>query len=497
MNILIDKSSMIPIHQQLYQQISDRILSGLMKEGERLPSIRSMSESLTLSPMTIVKVYQQLEDHGLIERAHGKGTFVKRKDLLKNTQKDDLSNPYQWQISISDYLSRSRFRYNPSLSAGYSGYNLSIASLNHQLLPTKRILKEAYSLLEKNLDSLGKYGPVQGDLSFRETAAQYLKNKGIVTSAQNILVTSGAQQGISLIAHTFVGPGDIVIMEAPTYPGAIDIFKSRGATILTVPVDTEGMRTDLLLSLCDKYSPKLIYTIPRFHNPTGYSMSQRRKIELLAIAHHNNCMIIEDDPWSEITYSTIKAKPLKSMDTLGHIIYLKSFSKIIGPGYRVCAMVAEGSILDRLIAAKANLDSGAPLLTQKAIIPFLESNAMVQYLRQLNLTLSYRRDKMIKVLKANAPTGVTWTIPEGGVVIWVTLPKHFDIDSLFYRSVADHNISFLPGTVCYANEPEFNHLRLCFSYLDEDELEICILSLCRLIRDMMEHQGNHSPLPMI
>lgn len=496
MNIVIDKNSMITITQQLFQFFSDRILSGLLKDGEQLPSIRSLSKELNVSPMTIIKAYNELEKNGLANIIQGKGTYVNQRNNLDKLSNVSRKDDFQWQMAIPDYLSRSQFKSNCNLTYGNDCYNLSIASLNHRLLPTTTILKDSLNLDQRNIEFLAKYPPVQGDYEFRKVLSQNFKSKGINTSAENILITSGSQQGISLIASTFVGSGDIVVMETPTYPGAIDLFKSRGAVILAVPVDNEGMRTNILMSLCDKYSPKIIYTMPNFHNPTGYSMSLKRKAELLEIARYNNSIIVEDDPWSEISYKKEKVTSIKSMDRDGHVIYIKGLSKVLGPAYRLASIVAEGSILSRLITSKANHDLGTSMLNQKTLLDFIQSNKITYYLENLNKQLLKRRDKVINLLKDYAPAGAKWTIPEGGINLWITLCKNFNVEKLLFHSITTKNISFLPGTICYPNEVEFNHLRICFSYLEEDELEKTIIELCTLMKcpDFTENPNDYAPV---
>lgn len=497
MNISIDKNSIITITQQLVQLFSDRILSGLLKDGEKLPSIRSLARELNVSPMTIVKAYNELEKCGLATTMQGKGTFVNQRNNIRKEQIQLEKDDFQWQMSVSDYLARSQFRNNPNLSYNKNYFNLSIASINYKLLPTATILKDFLKSFNLNEKELSTYPPVQGDYELREVMAKYLGLKEITTSSENILITSGAQQGISLIASTFVGPGDVVVMEAPTYPGAIDLFKCRGAVILTVPVDKEGMRTDILMSLCDKYSPKVVYTMPNFQNPTGYSMSMKRKIELLDIAKYNNSIIIEDDPWSEISYTNNNVKPLKSMDTTGHVIYIKSMKKILGPTYRIAAVVAEGSLISRLIAAKANHDLGTSILSQKIILDFMRTNEITNYVAKLNKELVKRRDTVIKLLKANTPKGTTWTVPDGGINIWITLPEKINVEKLLFHSINSKSISFLPGTICYPNEVEFNQLRICFAFLEEEYLEDKILELCELMKKLADEEENKNYIPIV
>lgn len=497
MNIKIDKNSIITITQQLIQLFSDRILSGLLKDGEKLPSIRSLARELNVSPMTIVKTYNELEKCGLATIIQGKGTFVSKRNNAPEEKIQLEKNNFQWQMSVTDYLARSQFRNNPNISYNSTKFNLSIASINYKLLPTATILKDYLKSFNLNEKEFSTYPPVQGDCDLRDAMAKFLGLKGITTNKENILITNGAQQGISLIASTFVGPGDVVVMETPTYPGAIDLFKCRGAVILTVPVDKEGMRTDILMSLCDKYSPKVIYTMPNFQNPTGYSMSMKRKLELLDIAKYNNSIIIEDDPWSEISYTNNMVKPLKAMDDSGHVIYIKSMKKILGPMYRLASVVAEGSFISRLIAAKANHDLGTSILSQKIILDFMRRNEITSYIARVNKELVKRRDTVIKLLKTNTPKGTTWTMPEGGINIWVTLPQNVNVENLLFHSIKSKNISFLPGTVCYPNEVSFNTLRICFAYIDEEYLEITIKELCKLMKELSSIEDNKNYIPIV
>ncbi|MFL0269411.1 PLP-dependent aminotransferase family protein [Candidatus Clostridium radicumherbarum] len=497
MNIDIDRNSLITITQQLFEYFSDRILSGLLKDGQQLPSIRYLSKELNISPMTIIKTYNKLEKHGLATTIQGKGTYVNQRNNIEKLNNLPEQDDFQWQMGIPDYLSRSQFKPSSNLTYGNNLYNLSIASLNYKLLPTAAILKDSFNLTQRNIEYLAQYPPVQGDYEFRNVLSHYLKSKGIVITPDHLLITSGSQQGISLIASTFVGPGDIVVMETPTYPGAIDLFKSRGAVILTVPVDNEGMRTDILMSLCDKHSPKIIYTMPNFHNPTGCSMSSKRKAELLDIARYNNCIIVEDDPWSEISYKKEKVKSIKSIDTDGHVVYIKGLSKVLGPAYRLAAIAAEGSILSRLITAKANHDLGTSMLNQKALLDFIQSNRMDTYLVNLNKQLLKRRDKVISLLKNHAPSEVKWTVPEGGINLWITLPKSLNVENLLYHTVTTKNISFLPGTICYPNEVEFNHLRICFTYLEEEHLEYIIIELCKLMKLLNSIENDSGFVPVV
>ena len=373
MHIDLNRSTNISLSRQIYQSIADRIASGLIEKGTRLPSVRSLSKTLKVSLVTVVKAYSLLEKDNLIVTIQGKGTYVQSEDMINKKNPDNDSTSLDWQLSITDHLPRAQFwRQNINLTTK-SQVQMSSAHVHSSLLPEHHISKHLSSFILKNPSVIFEYGPVQGDLELRTSIANYLKIKGVSLSKEEIIITNGSQQAINLVARTFIGAGDIVIMEAPTYTAAIDVFRWQGATILSVPVDKDGMRIDLLLKICDSYSPKLIYTIPTYHNPTGTVMSmEKRRKELIDIARNFNCLIVEDDPWSEITFERNSLPSIKSMDTSGHVIYIKGFSKFLSPGCRIGTLAASGSILNRLIAAKANSDLGSPLLTQKALLPFVQ-----------------------------------------------------------------------------------------------------------------------------
>jgi len=272
-----------------------------------------------------------------------------------------------------------------------------------------------------------------------------------------------------------------VYVEGPTYSGAIDVFAARGARIITVPVDHEGMRIDILSRLSDVNPPKLIYTVPTFHNPTGTVMSASRRARLLELARSYNALILEDDAFSDAWFRTEPPRAIKSLDRNGHVILAKGFSKILSPGCRVSALVASGSILGRLIAAKTIADLGSPTLNQRAILPVLQTGLFQRHLKRLRSALKSRRDLVLELLKRHAPRGVTWTEPEGGFNLWVTMPEGTSATDL-YALAQRAGVAILPGIACYANEPEHHRFRLSYSLMAEDELREAVVILCDVLR---------------
>lgn len=476
----IQRNRGVSLSKQIYQSIVDRIWSGLLEEGLKLPSVRNLSKQLEVSMVTVVKAYKQLEQDGFVTSIQGKGTFVKAK-IKEEVREKEVIPSYDWQLSLQDYLPRSQFaRYHIASQK----VHLSSSMIDPKLLPNRYFMQEVQQVLSENPELLSTYGNVQGDHQLRSEMSLYLTRSGVRSTPENILVTSGLQQSIDLIARTFVGSGDVVVMEAPTYPGAIDIFRGRGATILTVPVDKDGMQIDILQNVCEKHKPKVIFTIPTFHNPTGVVMSLKRRKRLLDIAESMQCIVVEDDPCSEIYFEKKPPVTLKSMDRLGHVIYLRGLSKTIAPSCRIGILTASGSVFNRLLAAKSNADLGSPLLTQKAILPLINSKRMIDHSKKLRTALKIRRDLVLDLLTNFAPDGVSWTIPEGGLNLWISLPSWID-SHLLLSEAKKQQITFLPGTACFTSGQENNHLRISYSYINEELLTHGITILCNILHDMI------------
>ncbi|CAI6228982.1 PLP-dependent aminotransferase family protein [Bacillus subtilis] len=485
----IQRNKRESLSKQIYQSIVDRIRSGLLEEGSKLPSVRSLSKQLEVSLVTAVKAYKQLEQDGFATSIQGKGTFVKAK--ISEKKKVEAIPSYDWQLSLQDYLPRSQFaRYHIAPQK----VHLSSSMIDPKLLPNRYFEHEVQQVLSENPELLSIYGNVQGDNQLRSEMSAYLKRSGVTSTPENILVTSGLQQSIDLVARTFVGPGDVVVMEAPTYPGAIDIFRGRGATILTVPVDKDGMRIDILQNVCEKHKPKVIFTIPTFHNPTGFVMSLKRRKQLLDIAGSIHSIIVEDDPCSEIYFEKKPPVTLKSMDQFGNVIYLRGLSKTIAPSCRIGILTASGSIFNRLLAAKANADLGSPLLTQKAILPLINSKRMIDHSKKLRTALKIRRDLALDLLTSLSPEGVSWTIPEGGLNLWISLPSWID-SHLLLSEAKKQQITFLPGSACYPVGQENNHLRISYSYINEELLKHGITTLCNIFHAAISSQKTSENRP--
>ncbi|SHE36646.1 transcriptional regulator, GntR family [Seinonella peptonophila] len=486
MKIELNRQAQISLSKQIFQEIADRIQSGYFPGGARLPSIRKLAKELSVSPVTVIQAFTMLEKEKYITRVQGKGTFVNE---MSDTQDHDMVT----MLQIPDYLHRAQQLY---YSQHPAKLNFSLSVVDPSLLPAQILSNHVKELIQTHPELLVQYGEIQGAFPLRQAFAKYLNREKIPITAEDILVTNGSQQGIDLVARCFLGPGDIVITEEVTYPGAIDVFRSRGATVLPVPMDQEGISINHLIRLLDTYQPQLIYTIPTYQNPTGRVMSERRRKQLLEIAEEVNCLILEDDPWSEIYFDAPPPAHIKSFDRKGHVIYLKGLSKMLAPGCRVGFLSAEKSILRRLLGTKTNADMGNPLFNQWIILPIFQQQSLDQLVQQLRDQLKYRRDLSIKLLKKHALAKINWIYPKGGFNIWITLPEHINCTELLFYA-KQQGVDFFPGSACYPTNPQHNHLRLSFTNSTEKQIALGIPLLCKIIDEYIanEKQGTTNDLP--
>ncbi|WP_088070455.1 MocR-like pyridoxine biosynthesis transcription factor PdxR [Gottfriedia luciferensis] len=477
MKIQIHKKSAVPFYLQVGNQIAGSIQSGLLLPDEKLPSLRLLADELSISVLTVRKAYKWLEKNGYAIVKPGKGVFIKKK-INKTSQTEIGSN---WQQSLGINVVRSQYL----ITREQVKYDFSKAVVYPRLLPNKFLAEEIQKLLKDDASILTTYGPVQGDFELREEITKHLYEfQKIKCTTENLVITSGVQQGIDLVAQALLKPGDSIVVESPCYGGALDIFINKGIHIIPVEMDKEGIRSDLLEDVCVKFTPKLIYVNPAFQNPTGISMSNDRRNELIELAQQYSFFILEDDSFSDIYFEeAINYLPIKYYDKLNHVIYIKGFSKTLAPGVRIAALLANGPILDWLIAVKASMDVGSPLLTQKAILPFLRSDRMRNHVEKLRTALQIRRDTSVDIL-STLNEKLQFKIPNGGFNLWLNFQDHnLDIFELL-RKANNDNISFLPGVACYINPTDVSSFRISYSLVSEKDLSDGLEKLRDIIKNM-------------
>ena len=318
-----------------------------------------------------------------------------------------------------------------------------------------------------------QYGPTEGLAELRERIVEVMAHEGARARVEDIMVTSGGQQAIDLSIRTFVNPGDTVLAEGPTYPGAVPCFTTYEAAVEHVPMDDDGLRVDLVEASLDRLAaegrpPKLLYTIPNFHNPGGVTMSLERRERLVRIAHERELLIVEDNPYGQIRFD---GDPLPSLweldDGAGWVIDLSTFSKILAPGVRVGWVAAPAAVLRKMNLGKQAADLASSTLSQRLVVEYLRRYDWRDYVARLNGIYRSRRDAMLRALEEEMPPEAAWTRPQGGLFVWATLPDYLDTTNLLASAVDKHEVAFVPGRGAFLDGRGGNAMRLNFSGVPE------------------------------
>jgi 2-aminoadipate transaminase len=339
----------------------------------------------------------------------------------------------------------------------------------------------AFRTPEVTLKAL-QYGPSEGYPALRAAIAAQLAAEGIDLTGNQILLTTGSQQGIFMVAQAFLNPGDEIVVGSPTFLGALQAFQGFEARFVTVPLDAGGMKVDALARVLEHRRPKFIYTIPNFQNPTGLTLTEERKAELYALASRHGVPIIEDDPYGDLYFGPERPSSLKSRDHEGGVVLLRTFSKVLAPGLRVAYAVVPDAIMEKLVPLKQCNDLHTSAFTQVMVAEYLASGGLEAHLDRLRTEYRKRRDLMLAAMDAHFPEGCTWTRPEGGLFIWVTLPNGLLAAPLLQQCLAEEKVAFIPGDAFFAHGGGENTLRLNFSNASEAQIEDGIRRLGKVMK---------------
>jgi len=349
-----------------------------------------------------------------------------------------------------------------------------------EVFPVARFEEACRAVLEQHGAQALQYGPTEGYEPLRQMIAGNLARYGILAGPENVLITSGSQQALDLIAKLLINSGDRVLMEAPTYLGAVQAFNVYGAQFVSVPLDDDGLRTELVESALTP-PPKFMYVLPNFQNPAGTTLSEPRRHQLILLAERYGIPIVEDDPYGQLRYEGDHLTPLVVLDhqnfrrdtafTFGNVIYLSTFSKTLAPGIRLAWIVAPVEVIGKLVLLKQAADLHTATFNQMVAYEVARDGFLDQHVKLIRQVYRERRDVMLQALEENFPPEVTWTHPQGGLFLWITMPEGTDCRSLFRAALAE-DVAFVPGDCFYANEsPECcRHMRLNFSYSEPDQI---------------------------
>ncbi len=351
-----------------------------------------------------------------------------------------------------------------------------------------------------------QYGPTEGFEATKKCIQEVMAQEGMAPDLDEIIVTTGGQQAIDLVAKTLIDPGDAVIAEAPTYPGAVPVFCSYEAETFQVELDEGGMRIDLLEELLDRLAadgrrPKFIYSVPTFQNPAGVTMVAERRRRLVEIARERELLVVEDNPYGMLRFEGEPQDSLYKLDGGNYVIYLGTFSKILSPGLRLGWMCAPPPVMEKVVLGKQASDLCTSTLTQYFVAEYFSEGRWQEYVHSLIDLYRGRRDAMLESLERHFPEQATWSRPEGGLFLWAKLPSYINTTDLLARALRD-NVAFVPGAAAYVDGSGTNAMRLNFSASNSDEIREGIRRIGRVVSEQVSlyetlttSETRESPLP--
>ncbi|MEA3325991.1 MAG: PLP-dependent aminotransferase family protein [Chloroflexota bacterium] len=363
-----------------------------------------------------------------------------------------------------------------------------------EVFPIEKFKEAADIVLSEMGQSALQYGTTEGYQPLREMIARNATKYGIQISSDNVLITSGSQQALDLLGRIFINRGDRVLVESPTYLGAIQAWNAYGVKYVTIPFDDDGMRTDLLESRL-RIGIKFIYVLPNFQNPTGATLSRKRRKQLVVMADAYGVPIVEDDPYGQLRYEGEHLPPVVVLDDEmrakevpiygGNVIYTSTFSKILAPGLRLAWVIAPTEVIKKLVQAKQGCDLHTSTFTQYLVYQVANNSWMRTHIHTIRKTYKERRDIMIKALEQYMPDGIRWTRPKGGLFLWVTLPETIDTGAIF-KSAVESKVAFVPGGPFHPLGGGENTMRLNFSNAKPELIMEGIQRLARVVKENLK-----------
>lgn len=477
LSLQINRDDTRPVYQQIAAQIKNQISVGRLPPGTRLPSVRQMADSLKVNRLTVHNAYSELQADGWVESTVGRGTYV-----LKQAQPLMLLSVINCEASAQNVLyDIESIKQIPTMRS------LAYAEPDPALFPADEFMGSMIAL-RREAANLLSYDSPQGDPMLRVELTTLLRERGVLAMPDEIVVTSGGMQAISLIAQALAQPGDAVLVEQPTYLGTMHVMKMYGLRPIPIPMDEEGPDLDVIEHLLQTENPRFFYTVPTFHNPTGMCMSHRRRCDLLALANRYHLPVVEDDIYGLLAYDAPAPLALKAEDEYGVVTYISSISKVLMPGLRIGWMVLSPEIRKRVLSFRLAADLFGISLIQRALANFLHQGRLKAHLRRVLPVYRERRDALLRALDHSMPAGVTWTHPAGGFSNWVTLPNANMMT--IYEAALKYGIAFTPGEAFLATPPTNRHFRLCFSKHPAEDLD----TIVALLGDLVYRYDYHRPI---
>ena len=478
MKIPIDRQAVKPVYLQIRDRLRRLIQSGTFKTGDRLPSIRSLAKNAQVNKLTVIEAYSVLEADGLIYARPGSGYFVNSESPI-STQAQSNFAPLQ-EVIIPQPKSTSQRDFSSGISCGthrfFDIYQLSVQAKSQPGMidfssgfpiasGLQDLQRHARRAMKQVTESLFNYDFPQGQLVLRQQIAKMLIQLGLEVSSDDLIVTNGSKQGLSLVMNYYLQAGDWIVTESPTYYGTLEIIENIGAKIIGIPMQGSGMNLELLKQYLQSHRPKLIYTVSTLQNPTGITTTLQHRQQLLALAQEYDCLILEDNAYEGLNFEPVPP-PIKSLDTSDSVIYTGTFSKTLMPGLRVGYLLATGKHYRPLLEQKLFHDLHVSTVSQAIVSEYLASGHHRRHLNHLQASNLNSRNAMLKALENNFPPEAAWTIPNGGLFLWVQLPTEISMMAIARQAWLE-KVFIYPGMPFFPGQKGYNALRLNFSHTPE------------------------------
>ena len=356
-----------------------------------------------------------------------------------------------------------------------------------ETFPVDDLKEIVIEVLDKQGAESLQYGTTEGDPALRKALVERHNSQGMKIGMENLIITTGSQQALDLIAKILIDPGDYVICGLPSYLGGLNAFSVYGARLKGIPLDENGMKPDELENTIIHLKElgrkiKFIYIIPDFQNPAGITVPESRRLKIIEMAERYDLLIVEDSPYRDVRFEGEPQRMMYELDTTGRVLTLCTFSKILSPGFRVGWVIGNPEILDRIVMAKQTADLCTSSFVQKIIARYIEKGLLDKNLKKTISLYSERRNYMISCLHKYMPENVTWTEPQGGLFLFVTLPEHLDSDVILKKAI-EKNVAFVSGSSFFCNDSGRNTMRLNFSFSDLSDIEEGIRRLASVVRE--------------
>ncbi len=453
-----------PIYRSISNHMEKLILNQVLSPHDPLPSIRELSEKLSINKDTVVSAYRDLESRGYVYKISGKGTFVKEFGEVEIEMIEETEQEYTYD------------------------FTQSIISTDY--FPVEEFKTAFDKVLTRDRGKAFLYHDAVGYEPLRKAILQQLREAGIDVPLESVMIISGAQQGIDIVSRELLGIHDHVFIENPTYRGAYQYFKTMGIRITGIPYKGNDLDREFLKNELKWNHPKLFYTMPNFQNPTGYSYSEETKRELIELAELHDFYIIEDDYTNDINYGN-QVSSLKSYDTADRVIFIKTFSKILMPGLRVSYLVMPQRLIDALGNIKAMTDLSTSGILQRTLTEFISSDSYHHHIEKINAIFNERIILTKNHLESYMHSDVVCEMPEGGLSFWIKLPPGIDAETLLAEAKKS-DLIFSIGPEYYIDRQikGLSYIRLSIGGIDPEKIEEGIKILSRNVLKCIYQKKN-------